>query len=150
MDEFKRSVMVALLPITTDWCKIALPHMTLVYAGQIEDLRPTDFNELAKIAASVAMEYHPIQLDVNGIAVFGQEPEKVEVLKLQATPDLLRMQRRFASWSASEFPFNPHCTIGPAGSFTGNLPPALAFDRILVQWGEESIQFWLRPLGEIA
>ena len=27
-DDFPESVMIALLPITTDWCKIELPHMT--------------------------------------------------------------------------------------------------------------------------
>jgi hypothetical protein len=41
MSEFDSSVMVALLPTTTYWCHQELPHVTLIYAGQIPDLKPT-------------------------------------------------------------------------------------------------------------
>jgi len=144
MDEHKQNVMVALRPITSDWCAIALPHLTLVFAGDKADLKPTDFNNLAKTVASIAMNTSPIQLNVIGFDVFGPEGERVDVLRLQANPTLREVQRRVSEWSVSEFPFNPHCTIGPEGS-RRILPLALAFDRIMLSWGEEELNFWLRP-----
>lgn len=144
MEEHSQHVMVALRPITTDWCKIALPHLTLVFAGNKGDLAPTDFNELAKAVAGIAMETPIIQLGVTGFEIFGPESERVDVLKLQATPMLLKIQRRVSPWDKSMFPFNPHCTVGPEGS-RGYLPPALAFDRIMLSWGEEELNFWMKP-----
>jgi 2'-5' RNA ligase len=146
MDEHTLDVMVALRPITSDWCKIALPHLTLVYPGKKTDLRPTDFNELAKAVASIAMDFHSIQLLTSGLEQFGDEGEKVDVLVLRNTPQLMQMQRRVSSWDKGKFPFNPHCTIGPAGSAIPDaLPPAVAFDRIMLSWGEEELNFWLKP-----
>lgn len=51
MDGYNNSVMIALLPTTSDWCSLELPHMTLVYAGEIKDLPTYAFNELAKDAS---------------------------------------------------------------------------------------------------
>ncbi len=48
MNDFQDSVMVALLPTTSEWCHIELPHMTLVYAGEKKNLKATAFNDLAK------------------------------------------------------------------------------------------------------
>lgn len=144
-DEHTQSVMVALRPITTAWSKIALPHLTLVYAGEKQDLKPTDFNELAKVVASIAMEFHTITLYSTGLGMFGTDPDWVEVVKLQPTPALMMMHRRVSGWDKSTFPFSPHCTIGPEGSSQGDIPQALAFDRIMLSWGEEELNFWLRP-----
>ncbi len=66
MDDFSDSVMIALLPTTSDWCHIELPHLTLVYVGEMDDLKPTVFNELAKDAAMLAMMARPITLNVIG------------------------------------------------------------------------------------
>ncbi len=143
MNDFTESVMIALLPVTNDWCHIDLPHMTLVYAGTTEDLKPTVFNELAKDAASIAMLANRPVLKVLGTDVFGDE-EKVDVLRLQPTPELLAMRRTVENWNASEHPFNPHVTIGPTGSFVEVIPTYLAFNRIMVQWGEENLTFWLK------
>jgi 2'-5' RNA ligase len=146
MEEHSLDVMVALRPITSDWCKIALPHLTLVFAGQKTDLKMTDFNELAKTTAAIAMDFPVIQLMTSGLEKFGTEGEKVDVLVLRPTAQLMQMQRRLSSWDKSAFPFNPHCTIGPVGSAEQDeLPPALAFDRILLSWGEEALNFWLKP-----
>ncbi len=154
MDQnFKNSVMIALLPMTTDWAKVALPHLTLVYAGPLEDLKPTDFNEMAKEASMLAMTHRPLQLRVKAFEIFGQEPERVEVLTLYPTPELMQMRQRVVSWNVSNFSFNPHVTVGPVGTMFQNLqpidlmrvPPAIAFDRIMVMWGEEQLTFWLRP-----
>lgn len=135
------SVMIALLPITSDWCRIELPHLTLVYAGLKSDLQPTIFNELAKDAAMLAMLSRTITLRVTGVELFGRGDEpKVDVLRLQPSPELLAMRRTVEKWNASEFPFNPHCTIGPPGTFI-DWPRYLAFNRIMVGWGKESLVF---------
>lgn len=145
MVDFDDSVMIALLPTYSDWCKIKIPHMTLVYVGETKDLRPGSFNELAKDASSIAMLSGPITLRVTGVEVFGGgDEEKVDVLTLQASSELLAMRRTVESWNASEHPFNPHCTIGPAGSFLEFPPHVVSFDRISVHWGKEVITFWFR------
>lgn len=147
MNNYKNSVMVALLPIVADWAKTPLPHLTLVYVGETENLRPTDFNELAKTAASIAMVHRPIMLRTINHHIFGDYPDKVDVFTLRANPELMDMRKRLAIWDASKFPFKPHVTVGPEGSFVEGMeiPPAIAFDRLLVAWGEEHITFWLKP-----
>lgn len=140
--DFSDSVMIALLPIRTDWCKIELPHMTLVYAGRVGDLSANAKSSLAKDAASLAIGRAPIVLDVIGLGVFG-DVEKVDVLRLQPTPELLAMRKFVEGWNASEHPFNPHVTIGPNPSGTPPYPNKLAFNKIMVGWGNESITFEL-------
>jgi 2'-5' RNA ligase len=146
MDEFKQSVMVALLPMAAPWAKTALPHLTLAYVGEKSDLRPTDYNHLSKAAADIAMSHRPIMLTVSGFDKFGEEPNKVDVVKFRPTPELMAMHNRVASWDmGSTFPFNPHLTIGPIGSLDGSVPGVILFDRVLVSWGEEQLTFWLKP-----
>ncbi len=144
MDDFSDSVMIALLPITSDWCRIELPHLTLVYVGTTNELKSTVFNELAKDAASIAMLSNTIMLKVLGTEIFGDE-DKVDALHLQPSPELLAMRRTVERWNGSEYPFNPHVTIGPTGSFNSSPTPSyLAFNRIMVGWGKESLTFWLK------
>ncbi len=142
MDDFDDSVMVALLPVTSDWCRIEVPHLTLVYVGEKKDLKPTVFNELAKDAALIAMLSNPIMLKVMGTDIFGEE-DKVDVLRLQPTPELWAMRRAVERWNASEYPFKPHATIGPTGTLV-ETPTYLAFNRIMVGWGKENLTFWLK------
>lgn len=147
MDDNKGSAMIALLPITTDWCRIELPHLTLVYAGEIEDLQPGQFNEMAKDASALAMLSNSIHLKTKGTDVFGGEgEEKVDVIKLQPSSELWAMRRAVENWDESEFPFNPHVTIGPIGSSMSleMMPGYIAFDRIMVAWGDEYLTFWLK------
>lgn len=137
-------VMVALLPITNDWCQIKTPHMTLVYAGKTTELSPGVFNELAKDASSLAMLSRPVQLRIMGTDVFGSTPEeKVNVFKLLPSPEVLAMRRTLEKWNASKHPFTPHVTIGPLGLLPSYTPPYLVFDRIVVGWGSEYLTFWL-------
>ena len=144
MKDFSGSAMIALLPTETDWCKIELPHLTLVYAGEIKDLRPSDFNEMAKDASALSMISWPVSLKVSGTDVFGDE-DKVNVLRFHPSSELLAMRRAVESWNASEYPFNPHVTIGPIHVLPPEpLPMYLTFDRILVSWGEDNITFWLK------
>lgn len=143
MNDFSNSVMIALLPINSDWSKLELPHMTLVFAGTTDELKPTAFNELGKDAASIAMISRTLTLRVLGVEIFGDE-EKVDVLKLQSTPELLSMRRFVEHWNASKHPFNPHATIGPTGTFVEHIPSFVAFNRIMVGWGDEQLVFWLK------
>lgn len=146
MDDTSESVMIALLPITTDWCKIELAHMTLVYAGKVTDMKPASFNELSKDAASIAMLANPITLQVTGSEVFG-DVDKVDVFRLRPSSELMAMRRAVENWNASEFPFSPHVTIGPTsplGPYLGPIPRLLAFDRLMVAYGNENLTFWLK------
>lgn len=141
MEDSSGSAMIALLPITSDWCKIECPHLTLVYAGEIKDLEPTTFNELAKDAAMVAMMSNPITLRVMSVEPFGYSDEqKVDALRFRPTPELMAMRRAVERWNKSEFDFNPHSTIGPLGSY-GDNPRYVAFDRVMVGWGKEQLVF---------
>lgn len=141
MSENSNDVMVALLPTKSDWCKIALPHLTLVYVGKIDDLKPTTFNDLAKAALSLALASKSLELDVLNIDILGDE-ERVEAFLLRPTPSLLAMRSVFDSWNASKFTdYLPHATIGPLGSFDGNQPATMTFDRILVSWGDQNLTF---------
>ncbi len=145
MDDNSESVMLALLPISSEWCRIELPHLTLVYAGKKEDLAPGAFNELAKDASMLAMLTTPLTLRVIGTEVFGGRgyDDKVDVLRFQSTPELLAMRRTVERWNASEFEFKPHATIGPTGTFV-EMPRFVAFNRIMVGWGKENLTFSLK------
>lgn len=141
------SVMIALLPITDDWCKLEIPHMTLVFAGKVADLNPSEFNEMAKDVAYLAQLASPIYLRAIGVETLGKGDEEnplVDAVILQPTQQLLAMRRSVERWNASEFPFKPHCTIGPVGGVIENRPYSLAFDRIMVAWGDDNITFWLK------
>lgn len=136
-------IMIAYLPTDGSWCKQPLPHMTLVYAGTLQDHEYSDFNRLAKDAIVVSRLTPPFSLDVTGIEVFGDE-EKVDVLRLSANPALIRARELVEHWNASEHrEFRPHATVGPIGSARGVLPTKLHFDRIMVAFGNEEMTFRL-------
>jgi len=140
-------VMIAFLPTTTDWCKIDLPHMTLVYAGTKSDLSPTAFSDLAKDAAALASLSRPFYLRNLGVEQFGPPEDRVNAFNLQATTELWAMRRFVEKWNKSEYPFNPHVTIGPVTPFVDNAPGAIGFDRVYLGWGDDSLTFWLRGAG---
>lgn len=149
MDDFKNSVMLALLPIGCAWSKIELPHLTLVYAGEISDLDPADFNNLAKDAASLALMNRPITLRVSEVDVFGEE-DKVDVLRFQSCSELEAMRHVVDGWNKSEFPFRPHATMGPIGTrmlVQSYIPEQVTFDRVFVGWGEQNLTFLMKVAG---
>jgi 2'-5' RNA ligase len=143
VQDHSEGVMIALLPVVSDWCKIELPHMTLVYCGKVSELKPLVFNELCKDASSLASISKPLTLRTTGVEVFGGgEDEKVDVIRLQLTPELIGMRRFVHKWNASQYmEYKPHCTVGPQGSAYGEVPSYIAFDRVAVQWGEDLISF---------
>lgn len=137
MGEYNTSVMVALLPTSTYWCNQDLPHVTLVYAGDVENLRETDRNEIAKTVLDISTDYQPFTVPVIGLDIFGDD-DPVEVLVLELTPELQDMRKRLVKWNASQYTdYKPHATIGPVGpkkSMT-HYPESLTFDRIGFYWG---------------
>jgi len=143
MQEFNESVMVVLIPTTSYWCKKPSPHMTLVYAGKIPNLKTGDFNKLAKDGSMLALISRPITLEVSEVSIFGDNEEAVDVFSLTPNTELLAMRHFLEHWNASIHDFNPHTTIGPMGSFSGMIPKRLSFDKLLVSWGNENLTFRL-------
>lgn len=155
--------MIAFLPANAPWCKLDLPHMTLVYAGPTADMQGTDLNELAKDAISAARLTRAFSLNVTGVETWGTD-EKVDVLVLYPTPQLLLARELVKHWNKSEFAdFKPHATVGPEGSAFAMqpidntnrysyedrnrsvLPSAIYFDRVAICWGDKRLIF---NLGE--
>jgi 2'-5' RNA ligase len=159
------TAMIAFLPTNGSWCKQDFPHMTLVFAGKIEDRPDTEFNEMAKDAISAARIVKSFSLNVVGVETLGDAGEEVDALMLFPTPQLLVAYNSVSSrWDKSEFRGNylPHATIGPAGSaYTqedpltntddynykqnrrNTLPASIYFDRLAVCWGDNKMIFSL-------
>jgi len=148
--------LIAFLPTDGSWCKQDFPHMTLVHAGSIADRSEEDFNQMAKDAISAARLMGSFNLWVTGVEEFGKE-ERVDVLTLYPTPQLLVARKLVEKWDTGEFPdYKPHATIGPAGSAAGIVNPApvyamdyrrqalptrLYFSRIAACWGDKRLIF---------
>jgi 2'-5' RNA ligase len=153
--------LVAFLPTDESWCAQDFPHMTLIYAGPVENRPPGDFNAMAKDAISAARTIGPFSLQVTGVEEFGPYGDQVDVLTFYPTPQLLMARKKVESWDTGEFPdYKPHATIGPAGSaaafFRPNsmdgyrlraLPMTLYFNRIAICWGDRRLIFKLESLG---
>jgi 2'-5' RNA ligase len=136
MSQYPEHVMVALFPTTGYWTELELPHMTLVYAGEISDLNFTDQTELAKLALDFSLRYPPQILTVADLEVFGEPPKEVDVFTVIPSEDVLDMRDELELWDVSEHSFNPHVTIGPRGTFQGLRPQTLTFTSIAVCWGD--------------
>lgn len=145
MDE-KTGIMVALLPSSADWADVELPHMTLVFAGKVDERNPGEFNELAKDAASIAMLSPGLFVAENiGIDTFGPPEELVDAIVVRPTPEIMAARRFLEKWNRSEYPeFKPHITIGKHPAMLTNVPSRIVFNRLSVHWGNDSIAFWLR------
>lgn len=147
MVDHSTSVMIALLPTSAEWSTLELPHMTLVYAGDIKDLPIGAYNEMAKECLMIAMSTNPITLKAfpGGLEVFGKDDEKVNVLRLIPTQDLMDMRKFVEHWNASEWPFNPHITVNDFGDpLPEGIPNFVVFNRILVSFGNDAQTFTLR------
>jgi 2'-5' RNA ligase len=161
-------VLIAYLPENGAWCKQDFPHMTLVYAGKLDDRQPTDLNEITKDAISAARITGPFSLPVTSVEVFDEGVDAVDVLVMYPTPQLLLARNVVKHWDESEFKndYKPHATIGPVGSAFADsisyvddgagareyreydrsytresLPDRLYFNRIAVVWGDKKLVF---------
>lgn len=148
LDSNHTSAMVSLLPNNGWWSKLEIPHLTLVFAGKIDQLQASQFNNMAKDAASIAMMQPRFSVKVIGTDVFGSNgDEEVDVFTLQKTPELMAMRRFLEKYNKSDYvEFKPHVTIGPAGGGIPQIPDIIIFDRINVAWGNEYMTFWLRKV----
>lgn len=159
------TAMIAYLPEDGSWCKQDLPHMTLVYCGEIDKLQETDLNTMGKDAISAARITGPFSLPVTSVEQMGEGDEAVDALILYPTPQLLVARNLVKHWNKSQYTeYNPHATIGPVGSaFSDNvpyydqgfdvsesryqmmkkstLPDRLYFNRIVVCWGDKKLIF---------
>jgi 2'-5' RNA ligase len=148
--------MIVYLPIDGSWVKEDFPHMTLVYGGPIADLNENDFNTMAKDAISASRLTGTFNLSVTGVEEFGEGVDKVDVLTLYPTPQLLLARKLVEKWSVSEFEFSPHVTVGPVGSAAAIventprysegyrrqvLPTKIYFNRIAACWGDKRLIF---------
>lgn len=144
MNDHSDSAMIALVPTAAEWCHMDTPHLTIVYTGKIEGLPSTLQNEMAKEALNIAKAVGPQILDVLRPDIFGDDEEKVDVVRFMPSPELLLMRRAVERWNASEHKdFNPHITVGPVGSLEGELPTRVLFDKIGVWWGTTAYIFKL-------
>lgn len=148
MAEKSKTGMIALLPMTSEWCNAEFPHLTLVYLGDVSNVKQFVYMSLAKKVASMSMLSNPIHLKTDGVEVLGgQDPEnpEVDVLRFSPSQELLSMRNFFEDWDSSEFPvFKPHVTLGPVGSNREVMPIMVTFDRIVISWGDTNLTFWLR------
>lgn len=149
-------LMIAYLPADGSWCKQDFPHMTLAWGGPIADRKDEDFNSMAKDAISAGRITGTFSLNVTSVEEWG-ETERVDVLTLYPTPQLLLARNLVEKWHTSKFKeFKPHATIGPAGSASAIvenpplysegyrrqvLPTRLYFDRIAACWGDKRLIF---------
>ena len=146
MDIHDDKVMVALLPIFSDGMQIDYPHLTLCYAGKKSDLPSSSLDQLAKATASFAVFCRPVTLRTLTKSVFGEgtlDSPKVDVLQFHPNLDLAKMRSMVQEWDVSTFPFNPHMTLGPEGSWQGTPPSMVGFERVAFCVGNERQEFMM-------
>lgn len=153
MDSVDDKVMVALLPIFSDGMQVDYPHLTLVYAGSVDSLSTSDLDGLGKAALSMALMSHPVTLRTLVKDVYGEGIEdnpKVDVFRFHPNLDVLKMRMLLQDWDASKFPFNLHITVGPEGSWVGEVPRLMAFDKVAFVVGTNRQEFQLsRTMGGV-
>lgn len=134
--------MVALLPVEASWCKIDIPHVTIIYLEDVDNLEKGAFYEISKKVSSIALATSIFSEKVIGVKIFGEE-EKVDVLELQKGRQLLEFKELLDRWDSGTFPeFRPHATIGKMGSTEPlSIPLILTFDRIAIGWGDDYFVF---------
>lgn len=154
------TAMIAFLPVNGSWVKQDFPHMTLVYAGEIEGRDKSEFNTMGKDGISAARAVGSFSLNVISVDTLGDPGEEVDVLVLHPTPQLLVARKMVENWNRSEFTeFLPHITVGPAGSAYAQrvvdstveesyssrrrdiLPSSIHFDRLALCWGNDRLIF---------
>jgi len=137
---------VALLPIISDWSQIEFPHLTLVWAGSASEMSASDKDALNKATFSIATMCRPITLRTLTKDVFGDgttDNPTVDVLRFHPNLDLIKMRATVEDWNKSTFPFNPHVTVGPVGTWNGVSPVMVAFDRVAFCIGDDHQEFRL-------
>ncbi len=144
-NEYNDTVMIALLPKEAPWCKIELPHLTLVYGGKTFDA-PIGFEgTIAKMGKTLSEGFYPQLVKVLWHSVFGETPDDlVDVFEVAISPDLRAMRKLVEPANRSEYTnFAPHVTVGPKGSYhMGDpMPETILFDRLHVLYGTKDTTY---------
>lgn len=140
--EHKQSVMIALLPADdqdVSYVSIDLPHLTLVYCGEIGDTPP--LSELGRMVEDISSSFDPVEAKVAGVARFGDTANVV----LFEHDHLGEMYSRVGFFSGSDHPhFTPHMTLNYGKNLRKvELPETVVFDRVGLFYGEQQ---YIRPL----
>lgn len=142
MDGVNDKIMIALLPMTTDWSTLELPHLTLVFAGLVSDHPMSDLNAMGKDASSLAALAQPIMLKTIKMEQMGPPDDVVSAITLRPNTELMAMRNFVEKWNQSEFTeYKPHCTVGPYPSVPTNFPEQIAFNKIVLCWGNTHLTF---------
>lgn len=149
MQGYDDGVMVALLPTFSERAQVELPHMTLVYAGRKSELSSQSINALGKAASSIAMFTRPVTMRTLTKDVFGDGSggnPKVDVLRFHPNLEVVKMRDSLQDWDTSKFPFRPHMTVGPEGSWQEEIPRFVAFDKVCFVVGDDKQEFHMNAL----
>lgn len=143
MSDYDSSIMIALLPDKAGWVKQDLPHLTVVYAGEIPDAKRSLFGEMVSETTALGLSINPMRLWSSGVKQFGEGDERVDVLTFETSPELLYVRQRVEKWSKSQYVnYNPHVTIGPVGSSEiEKLPRTVVFNKLLLAWGDRHFRY---------
>ena len=146
MSEHSDSSMIAFLPDEASWVQQKLPHLTLVYAGPIAEAGSSLKRDLLLETSLLAAFVPRLWLPVLGVDQFGDDVDRVDVLRLLRTVPLDVARRMVESYSKSQHKtYNPHVTIGPVGSANQvDLPKGVFFSRVMLSWGDDHVVFDLR------
>lgn len=143
MSDYDSSIMIALLPDEAKWVKQDLPHLTIVFGGDIPDAKSGLLGEMVAMTTALGLSISPMRLWSSGVRQFGEGDERVDVLTFEPNPDLLHVRSCVEKWSKSQYKFfNPHVTIGPVGSASATeLPRTVVFDKLLLAWGDRHFKY---------
>ena len=142
MDGVNDKIMIALLPMTTDWSTLELPHLTLVFSGLVSDHPLTDLNAMAKDASSLAALSQPIMLKTMKMEKMGPPEDEVSAIAMRPNTELMAMRNFVEKWNRSQYTeYKPHCTVGPYPSVPSIFPDQLAFNKIALCWGDTHLTF---------
>lgn len=90
----------------------------------------------------IAIMQPPLYLKTTGLSVFGDDTEKVNVITLQPSPEVWALHRALDEWDSGDYPFSPHCTIGPVELGVPDvIPRAIGFNRVYCGYGTEGMVF---------
>ena len=137
--EHNDSSMIALLPDEAPWVKQDLPHLTLVYSGEVAKLSDQDIILLKGLTRALSLVFRPQLLDSISVDVFGKDDDRVHVVRTSKSDDLTLMRSLAERFDASEYKvYKPHVTVGPIGQTqVSGVPDQILFDRIGLFIGDE-------------
>ena len=159
LDEPHTTSMISFLPQNDFEFKrlgVKFPHMTLVFAGEIDAPDAPTFKELALAGSHIAYTINTFPLYAGGLQTFGEAPDEVRVLRLHQSILLSGIRRSVEHFNRSEYKtYQPHITLENS---PGEGDPAeiaefanrvsrdyILFTRLVVSHGEDHLEIGLAP-----